>query len=716
MGFIMKKIATALLLLALIQVPALCDDMSERLNIYYNNGVTNFKDKKYSSAILEFKKVLRNRPYDKTVQNALAMSYLARANYYTNTEKSYKKGIVDLRSTITYLELWNGEIDPSKQSAALNAKNSLKSLTSKYAPLNSADAIITEAKAMRSQGELAASIYLFSTLYNNNKYQKTAYETSSDIYKSLNNQKMALETIRQAISTKRDDGMLHFKYALILDDVGNEDAAMDEYSKALEYSNNNKELLTQLQNLWMARSTQNPKDSQALINLGAILQKQNQFELAKAQYLKARQINPNDPVILINLASVFTQMKDYDNAIKIYDEILAKNKGDLSARLYKGKLYEQKGDIASAMTQYKEILALKKDDITAQNALNSLLSNLSGAQLAGYLKEEADKNPTSYDAQFKYAFEMHKNKGYLAAVEYYKKAVNINPKNPEPFINMAQIFILQNDYEKAKNVVAHGLSNLPDNKDLKELQDTIQKKNANDTYAKASELYNSGKFEEALNSYLQIKYQTPEINSMIANCYYQINQSEKALEYYNKVIAQDNKNENALLMIANIFATQNKTNEAKAYLNKILSINPNNIDAKNTLAALNEGEEGKLLDSAIAMYENKKYNDSMKILNKIVFANPKNTYAHYYKGLIFEEQKDFDSALAEYKKTVFCDPDFSIGYYMIALTLDNKENYKEAVSYYDKFIQHKAKEGVEDEYSTFAKSRTKELKDFLNKK
>src|SRR5699024_5030917 len=101
---------------------------------------------------------------------------------------------------------------------------------------------------------------------------------------------------------------------------GNEDAAMDEYQKALEYSDNNKELLSQLQNMWMARSVQNANDAQALINLGAVLQKQNRFELAKQQYIKARQINPNDPVVLINLASVYTALNDYDNALKVYDE------------------------------------------------------------------------------------------------------------------------------------------------------------------------------------------------------------------------------------------------------------------------------------------------------------------------------------------------------------------------------------------------------------
>ena len=40
----MKKAATLVLFLALAQIPAFCES-SERLNVYYNNGVVYFKEK-----------------------------------------------------------------------------------------------------------------------------------------------------------------------------------------------------------------------------------------------------------------------------------------------------------------------------------------------------------------------------------------------------------------------------------------------------------------------------------------------------------------------------------------------------------------------------------------------------------------------------------------------------------------------------------------------
>ncbi len=709
----MKKAATLVLFLALAQIPAFCES-SERLNVYYNNGVVYFKDGKYSSAILEFKKVLRQRPYDKTVRYALSDVYLARAKYYNDKEKAYRKAINDYRSALTYLKYWDDE-DQSKISVIQGAEYNLNALKKSYAPLKTPEAVLTEAKNLRAQGELAASIYELRQLFNNSKYQNEAYQTASDIYKSLNNEKEAVETVRTALNMTPDNGILHLKYAILLDDFGNEDAAMDEYSKALEYSNNNPEVLSALEKLWMARSVQNPKDSQALINLGAILQKENRLELAKAQYIKARQINPNDPVVLINLASVMTAMNDYDGALKVYDEILLKNKGDLSARLYKGKLYEKKGDIPSAIKQYKEILSIKKDDETAQNALNSVLSNLSGDKLEEYLKKEADTNPTNYDAQFKYAFEMHKNKKYEGAITYYKKAIAINPKKPEPFINLAQIFILQNDMARAKNVVAHGLSNLPDNQNLKELEDSINKQGANELYAKGSELYNSGNYQGALEYYSKISYQTPEINMMIGNCYFELKQNDKALEFYQKALSQDSKNESVMLMASNTLSAMGRDEDAKEYLNKILSINPNNKNAKDTLSAINQNQESELLNGGIELYENKKYDDALLLFDKLIAKNPKNAYAFYYKGAIYEEKQMPDKALEEYKKSIAADSNFALSYYMTAVLYDTKEDYKQAITYYDKYVQLKTKEGVDDEFTKYAKSRGKELKDYLSK-
>ena len=57
----------------------------QRYSAYYSNGMQYLKNQQYSSAISEFRKVLRFSPYDTTIQEAITNAYLARAQYYRNT-------------------------------------------------------------------------------------------------------------------------------------------------------------------------------------------------------------------------------------------------------------------------------------------------------------------------------------------------------------------------------------------------------------------------------------------------------------------------------------------------------------------------------------------------------------------------------------------------------------------------------------------------------
>lgn len=676
-----KKYISAFLMfyLALVAIPAYSaenpNDIKERYNVYYNNGVNLYKEKKYTLAINEFKKVLRYVPYDKNVQNALYTAYVSRAGYYLDTEKQPKKSINDLKSALFYMKYWT----ETQAAEAAKTETSLNQLQKKYENMG-ADTKFQHAKTLRAEGQMAAAGYDLNVLKSNPKYAFSSLLTLSDIYKSLNNQQMALECVRLAVKSKPEDGLAHYKYALILDDIGNTAAADDEYSAAFKYANS--DVLESLKSLWMARSVNNPKSANALINLGAIYQKQKQYDLARTQYLKAQSLDPKDPVAILNLASLCFETKDYKGAIE----------------------------------NYKKVLALDPANTAAKDGINLVTSSLSGDDLIAFLRDDALGKPYDYDKQFAYAFELHKNKNYPEAISYYKKAIAINPKMPEPYINIAQIYRLEGDTAKADAAISHGLSNLPANKELLSMQNDIKTEVAGNLYNTAVNYFNAGDYKSALENYLKIQIQTPEVLYSIASCYFELNENEKAIEYFKKVLEKTPNDTKAMYFIANSYVNLQNTKSAVEYLNKILTLEPNNQDAKTALASLKQGEEGKYLDMAISSYENKKYDDSLSLLNKVISINPKSAYAHYYKGAVFDDTGKKDDAIEEYKKAINADPEFSLAYYMLAVALDTKEQYAPAVSYYEKYLSLKAKEGNEDSYSDYVKNRLKELKDYLGQK
>lgn len=689
----------------------------QKYNLYYNNGVSNLKNKKYSSAIVEFKKVLRFQPYDDTVRQSLSTAYLARADYYMNEEKNPKKAISDLKSALFYMKYWNDAQDTQSANAINSTLSSLTSLQRRYEANLTPAQKFQNAKNLRAQGELPAAAYDFLTLKNNSQYAKSANETAGDIFKSLNNSLKAIECYRDALKAEPNDAKLHFKYAVILDEANNQDAAAEEYNLALKYGEKNPELLDILENLWRSRTINDPNNVQAHINMGTVFQIKGDLTSAKVQYQKALALAPNDKTALLNLASLYAAQGATAQAMAQYDKLLAKNPNDIEIIRYKASTYEAKKDYKNALAQYKTILAISPNDNNAKNAIADIVSNkFTPEDKYNYMLLEANSNPKNYDLQYAYAYEMHKQKKYDEALNYYLKAMALEPRKQETYINAAQIYTLKGDYTNALDILNKGIAQIPYGAELLAQKDALEKSQAGQLYENASKLYEAKNYKSALESYLKINNQTPEVMFAIAGCYYELKDYKNAIAYYEKVLQKEPQNQEALYFSAMAYNESGDEEKALSILNKIISINPQNTDAKEAIASIKETARTKDLQDAIAKYEQKDFTSALPLLNKVLIQEPKNTYALYYKGLILEEQNNQKEANECYKNSIASDPNFALGYYSYALGLDNLEKYQEAINNYDKFLELKLKENVQDEYTKFAKDRAAELRKFLNSK
>ena len=689
----------------------------QKYNLYFNNGVSYLKNKKYSSAIIEFKKVLRFQPYDSTVRQSLCSAYLARADYYLNEEKNGKKALNDLKSALFYMKYWENEQNPPQLASMVNStQNSLAALQKKYEGNLNAQQKFQNAKNLRAQGELPAAAYDFMTIKDKN-IEKDALEQAGDIFKALNNKGGAIECYRNALKYDEKSAKLHFKYAVILDEVNNEDAAAQEYNLALKYGEKNPELLDVLENLWRSRALNNPNDAQAYINLGTVYQMKGDYASAKNQYLKALNLAPNDRTAILNLASLYIAQGMHTMAVGQYDKLLAQNPNDTEIIKYKAAAYEAQKDYKNALAQYKAILAIKPDDNSAKNAIADIVANkFTPEQKYAYMLLEANSNPQNYDLQYAYAYEMHKQKKYEDAVTFYKRAMALNPKKQENYINIAQIYTLQNNYDAALDILNKGIEQIPYGAELLTLKDTLLKSQAGKTYETASKMYETQNYKGALENYLKINPQTPEVQLAIANCYYEMKDYTNAVLYYEKVLQKEPKNKDVLYVCAMSYNELKNSAKALELLNRIIAINPSDATANEAIKAIKEANTAQDLENAIAKYEQKDFESALSLLNKVLSQNQKNTYALYYKGLIFEEQKNQKEANVQFKLAIDSDNNFALAYYSYALGLDNLEKYQDAINNYDKFLELKAKEGVNDEYTKFAQDRVKQLREFLNTK
>ncbi len=685
----------------------------QRYSAYYSNGMEYLKNQQYSSAIIEFRKVLRFSPYDETIQEKLANAYLARAEQYKTETKEYKKALNDYKSAVFYAKYWK-QTAPKQSMLSLSngAINEINNLEKKLSIAQNQSSRLQNAKILKAQGELAAAGYDFQLL-KNGQYKETAYENLGNIYKNLNNLSNAMDYFKDAISFNPDNPKLHFLYGVMLDEAKNYEASMEQYNLALKYGDKSPELLEILENKWTQNIVNNPNDAQGYINLGAIYQKQGNLEGAKAQYLKAASLDSSDDTSLYNLASLYTQQKDFQSAINVYDKLLLKKPNNTEVLLYKADALKQMQRYDEALKQYDKILAVEPNNKNARNAADDIILNhFSGQKLQSYLLAKATANPSNYEAQFNYALELHKNKNYQKAIEYYTKAQNINPSKEETYLNLAQIYMEQKNYSAANQICEKGLMVIPNSTELKNYLNDSKALSANNQYENATKLFNEKKYTQAINEYLKIQNKTKEVNLAIASCYWQLNDYKNANKYYLEVLSKEPNDIDTLINSAWAYYSLNDTQNAKITANKILALNNSNQEAKNILKNIDELETSSLLENAINLYEKGSYNDSLANLNKLLTKNPNDEYGIYYKGLCFDELKKPQEAIKQYKLLISKNPNFSSAYYSLAVDLDNEENYKEAILNYEKFIS--LKQNQNDEMTNFATSRIKELKDYLN--
>lgn len=683
---------------------------AQRYSAYYSNGMQYLKNQQFSSAISEFRKVLRVSPYDETIQNALANAYFARAQYYHKTTKEVKKALIDYKNAYFYSKYWSNNQNLAQiANSALNEINSLeKRLAQSQTPQNR----LLNAKTLKAQGELAAAGYDFQQL-KNGQYAEVAYENLGNIYKNLNNLSLGMDYMKSAININPKNAKLHFMYGVMLDSARNFEASMEQYNLALQYGDKSPELMEILENKWTQNVVNSPSDAQGYVNLGAIYQKQGNLEAARAQYQKAYQLNPDDEVIMYNLASLYVQQKNYQGALNVYDKLLAKKPNNAEVLEYKATALKELTRYDEALSTYEKLLALNPNNTNVKMNIDDIIMNhFSGAKLQNYMAQLAAKNPNSYEAQFNYALELHKNKNYTSALEYYKKALALNPTKEEVYLNLAQIYLEEKDYAKANEICQKGLLVLPNSEKLNSYLADIKNYNSSSIYASATKLYENGDYKSAIKKYLEIENKTPEVNMAIASCYWQLQDYATANKYYQEVLRMQPNNLEALSNSAWAYYSAGDFNNSKLIVNKILAYDKTNKNATELLNSIYENEYSSKLQEVISLYEQGQYAKSFALVDSYLSKKPNDSYAMYYKALNLEEMKKPTDAIKQYSALISKDSNFAPAYYSLAVLLDNSEKYEEAVKNYEKFISLKGNE--KDEMVNFSISRTKELKEYLS--
>lgn len=704
----MKKILSVLMILVLSGNVAKADFAE-----HYNAAQQYLSQYQYSSAITEFKKALRINYLDNSARIGLVNAYLARGTYAANKEKNWANAANDYRAAVFYLKYYpSGQEVQNSAQAVVNSTQNLNQCLSMLNFDTSQKSRYQKAQELRYQGFFAEAGYEFAQAVADSSLRKDSYEQIADIMKVLANDPKSAEYYQKAVAIDQNDAGLRLKYARVLDRLGQNDTAVQEYNYALANGGDDPEILYALERIYRQKLAQAPNEAATLTNLGAILQKQNKYDEALQLYTQAGQLDPQNVTTRLNIGTLYQQKKSYDAAIAAYESILFSYPDHKEANLYKAQCLQALGQNEKALEGFNKVLSLDPTNQMAKGQIfDTLKTTMTPAQMMAYFNKNAAMDKSVADDMYDYAIELHKQKKFDDAISYYKEILKIKTDNPEVYINLAIAYKQKNDLLQAKQILQTAKVKFPSNKQIADNLSELNEEAVAGKLDEASALFNKGEHQKALALYQEI--QPPSFDSLsgIAACYKALNNDNQAIEYYKKALAL-NANSDVAYYLGVLYSEKENWTASKSYLKRAIAINPNNARAKDLLPSVIEQSNIKLLDEGIALYDKAQYAKALGLFATVLQEEPNNAYALYYRGLINDAGKKYAAAIVDYKKALQFsanNPDLTIVYYLIALDYEATSQFKLALTNYKKYVSLTTEN---NEYKQYSQSRIKALKKY----
>lgn len=237
--------------------------------------------------------------------------------------------------------------------------------------------------------------------------------------------------------------------------------------------------------------------------------------------------------------------------------------------------------------------------------------------------------------------------GYLdQAKEGFMKVININPRSSEAFLNLGNVFFLENDIDNA----------IKNNEIALELDPTLVKAYINlgnchfkkENYADAIGYWNVAS---------KIEPNKALIHQNIAVAYEKIGNPQKAFRHYEAFLKCNTKNDKVSMQI------RRKVEESKR-------VGFHNLNA------------------GVTFQKQKKFSEAALAYKKSIECYPNFSKAHLNLGSIFYKSEKIDEAITCWEQALRLEPTHANTHCNLAIAYDRKQMYDEAFYHYKLYLEH----------------------------
>jgi tetratricopeptide (TPR) repeat protein len=324
-------------------------------------------------------------------------------------------------------------------------------------------------------------------------------------------------------------------------------------------------------------------------------------------------------------AEAAIEKKDYAAAEPLLKNVVTAQPGNYQAWFDLGFVYNGLGRPEDSIAAYRQAVNAKPDVFESNLNLGLMLVRNKQAGAEEYLRASTKLKPTSHVDQGRATAwlalaHVLEEKEPEEAIEAYRQAAALQPKDPEPHLSAGQLFEAQN------------------------------------------------KFAEAEQQYKQALALDPASSDAIvglANVYMRGQRFPEAEEYLRKVVAQRPNDPVVHVQLGRVLAADQHYDSAIAELQTGLKLAPDDVTARRDLAEV---------------YANAgKYTEAEALYRSLLANDGKNPELHHQFGQTLMKLKKFGEAEQEFLAAVRLKPDWGAAYGDLAVAANENQDYPIAI-------------------------------------
>jgi tetratricopeptide (TPR) repeat protein/peroxiredoxin len=216
-------------------------------------------------------------------------------------------------------------------------------------------------------------------------------------------------------------------------------------------------------------------NADAYYNLGTLRLRQNDFAQARQYLEQTLQLKPNYPEAWNNLGMIAAQSGNPDEAIRDFQKSLAQRPQYVTALLNLGNVYRRQRDFENARKCFDQAIRIQPDDAEVNYSFGMLYAQQSQVETASsYLEKAIALRPDYAEALNNLGVLFVRGQNFARAEETFKSGIRVAPQFDQLYLNLARLYALQNDRQKARDVLLELLRLQPDDAAAKHALEALQ--------------------------------------------------------------------------------------------------------------------------------------------------------------------------------------------------------------------------------------------------